>query len=154
MPDIEPKFFDSPPNLQSKFLERVRFRINLFNTRKNWIRIFTMCLILWMKICSGKSKFFEKLASKKSISLGHLTPWKRESWHFRAFSQIFILINFYEKGTYFQSNFSSSLTIWYKFFKTCEILDQGVQTCHKLSKKFNNCQNLTWKFKNVSDNQV
>ena len=124
MSDFESTFNNSS-NLESKFLWRVRFLIDLFCTCEIWIDYFTMHQMLQENFC-GNSKFSEKTCPRKKVSLSHLTPWKRQSWHFRAFSHIVILIKFCEKSTFFQSIFSSSFPVCFKFLKTCENLDQDI----------------------------
>ena len=72
-------------------------------------------------------KFLKKLALKKSISLGHLTQWKQQSWHFHAFSQILILTFFGKKehifnqtfraASQFETSFSKHVRFWTKVFK-------------------------------------
>ena len=87
-----------------------------------WIEIL-QCINFWRDIFWGKSKFFEKFALKKSVSLGHLTLWKQQNWHFSAFSQTLILIIFCEKRYIFSIKFSEQLRIFDRVFQN--MLDFG-----------------------------
>ena len=109
--------FNSSLDLESKFLKRVRFRINLFNTRQNLNRKNYKALDFEGKIFVENQQFLKSCSQKKTIYFCHFTLWKQQSWHFRAFSQVLILIIFCEMEYIFSIKFFDQLDILNQVFE-------------------------------------
>ena len=60
-------------NLESKLVQHVRFRTKTSYYPSEFESNILQCFRFWRKIFCGKSKFFAKIALKKTISLDRLT---------------------------------------------------------------------------------
>ena len=127
MSDFEPNFFDNPSNLESKFLHRFRFRINLFNTRKVWIENFTMRQILKENFFVENRKILKNLLSRDQVlwvilhreneKIGFLAL-SRKSWFWYFLWKKYILsTKSLLASSHFESSFSKHVTFWTNTFE-------------------------------------
>ena len=86
---FEPNF-NNLALLESKILSMSDFESIFLTPVGIWLKNLTMHHIL-MGNFSLKIENTRKMSSLKTNFLGHLTLWKQQNWHFRAFSQILFM---------------------------------------------------------------
>ena len=101
-------------NIESKFLELVRFRINLLTIRQNLNRIFYNASDIEGLFFYGKSEFIAKFASKKQFLwiVSHLN----QIIFFVKKKNVFIN-QIFQPASHFETRFSKRVRFWAKIFK-------------------------------------
>ena len=142
--------FNSSLDLESKFLKRVRFRINLFNTRQNLNRKNYKALDFegkifvenqqFLKSCSQKNNLFLSFYTVKATKLALSCFLASLDSDYFLWNGVHFLDQIFRAAWHFESSFWKHVRFWTMMFehvvfwanilKIANTLIENLRTCH------------------------